>query len=153
MGPSADSVPVPHRVDQESALPQQLPADTAARRYFGLTLTAWLQIGIVALLMAATFRFNLRRLILKTAPFVGEANWQHAIVVPIIGLYYLYLNREQLLRAKVRPLLAGNFTRGRIVSSLLCLAAGLAFWFAGPRLIPDRFIEYGTTMGIGLMVL
>ena len=156
IGPGADSVSIsePHGRNGESALSPlpQFPTPEVPR-YWGLTLTAWLQIGIVALLMAATFRFNLRRLVLKTAPFIGEANWQHAIVVPLIGLYYLYLNREQLLKAKVKPLLAGNFTRGRIISSLACAAAGLALWFAGPRFIPDRFIEYGASFGMGLTLL
>ena len=30
------------------------------------------------------------------------ANWQHAFFVPLIGLYYLYANREQILAAPVR---------------------------------------------------
>ena len=51
--------------------------------------------------MIATFRFNLYRLWLKTNPFTGELNWRHSIVVPIVGLYYLYVNRDDLLRAKM----------------------------------------------------
>jgi hypothetical protein len=45
---------------------------------------------------------NLRRLWDKTNPFYGEPNWGHAICVPIIGLYYLYANRDELLRQTVR---------------------------------------------------
>ena len=68
--------------------------------YYGLALSAWLKIGAVALLMAALFRFNLARLWSKTNPFTGEANWQHAMILPVIGLYYLYVWREDLLRPK-----------------------------------------------------
>jgi exosortase len=156
IGHGAD--PAPLSLDSAASAASSPPAARGenaaeAARYFGLTLTAWLQIAIVAVLMAATFRFNLRRLFLKTAPFIGEANWQHAFIVPVIGIYYLYLNREQLLKAKVKPLLAGRFTLERLVSSLAVVAVGLSFWFAGARFIPDRYIEYGTTMGKGLAAL
>jgi len=52
--------------------------------------------------MALAFWPNLRRLWLKTNPFYGEPNWGHAVIVPIVGLYYLYTNREQLLKAKLQ---------------------------------------------------
>lgn len=64
--------------------------------------------------MALAFWPNLRRLWLKTNPFYGEPNWGHAIIVPIVGLYYLYTNREQLTKARIKtswwgliPLLGG----------------------------------------------
>lgn len=59
-------------------------------------LLLWLRIGVIALLMTLLYWPNLRRLWFKTAPFVGEANWQHAFLVPLVGLYYLYVNREAL---------------------------------------------------------
>ena len=52
--------------------------------------------------MVLAFWPNLRRLWLKTNPFYGEPNWGHAVIVPIVGLYYLYTNREQLLKAKIQ---------------------------------------------------
>jgi len=61
-----------------------------------------LKIGTVAGLFIAVFWPNLRRLWDKTNPFYGEPNWGHAICVPIIGLYYLYANRDELLRQTVR---------------------------------------------------
>lgn len=77
--------------------------------YFGLPLSAWVQIAAIAAAMAVLFWPNLRRLILKTNPFTGEANWGHSIVIPIIGIYYLYVNRDELLRATVKPAWSGLF--------------------------------------------
>jgi exosortase len=68
-----------------------------------LSATAWFQIVTVAVLMCALFRFNLARLWGKTNPFNGQdSNWQHSIFVPLIGLYYLYIHRDELLKARVR---------------------------------------------------
>jgi len=75
----------------------------AQRTYGGLTVFAWTKIGLLAVLTIVLFRFNLLRLWLKTNPISGEPNWGHACLVPLVGLYYLYLNREELLKAKVRP--------------------------------------------------
>lgn len=74
---------------------------------WGLPVTAWVKIGIVTVLMAATFRFNLVRLWFKTNPFNGEPNWRHAVCVPLIGLYYLYVHRDDLLAARVRHVWSG----------------------------------------------
>src|SRR2546423_1434499 len=74
---------------------------------YGLTPTAWLKIVLVSVLMAATFRFNLLRLWLKTNPFSGEPNWRHAVCVPLIGLYYLYVNRDDLLAIPTRTSWSG----------------------------------------------
>lgn len=70
--------------------------------FAGLSRTAWAKIGLITVLMALAFWPNLRRLWLKTNPFYGEPNWGHAIIVPIVGLYYLYTNREQLLKAQIK---------------------------------------------------
>jgi exosortase len=77
-----------------TALPDSLESEP---RYYGLSATAWLKVAIVSILMVATFRFNLVRLWLKTNPFTGEPNWRHAICIPLIGIYYLYVNRDDLL--------------------------------------------------------
>jgi exosortase len=98
------------------------------RRYAGLTLDAWVQAGIIAVLFGALFWPNLRRLWLKTNPFWGDPNWQHACFVPLIGLYYLYVNREALVKAKIRPLLAFKWTKQRVISSLLFILAGAAIY-------------------------
>ncbi|MGD0767752.1 MAG: exosortase [Tepidisphaeraceae bacterium] len=63
----------------------------------GLKRSVWIQIAVITTLFSALFWPNLRRLWDKTNPFYGEANWGHAICIPVIGLYYLYVNREKLL--------------------------------------------------------
>jgi exosortase len=65
--------------------------------WLGLSHAAWIQIGVITALFSFLFWPNLRRLWDKTNPFYGEANWGHAIGIPVIGLYYLYVNREKLL--------------------------------------------------------
>jgi len=75
-------------------------SDIPSPTYRGLTATAWLKIALVSVALIATFRFNLLRLWLKTNPYSGEPNWHHAICVPLIGLYFLYLHREELIKAQ-----------------------------------------------------
>src|SRR5947209_1140358 len=81
--------------------------DDAESLYYGMSVTAWLKIAVVAALMAATFRFNLLRLWLKTNPFTGEPNWRHAVCVPLIGLYYLYVHRDELLKTPAHTAWSG----------------------------------------------
>jgi exosortase len=122
--------------------------------YFGVTLTTWLKTLIIAALFVATFRFDLRRLWDKTNPIYGDANWAHAIFIPIIGLYYLYLNREELQRTPVEPLLAGKFSKSRGIGALACFAAGLVFYFVGPRLVPQEMLKGPIVIaGIELIIM
>jgi exosortase len=86
--------------DQAAALPVEREREAS---WGGLSVTAWFQIVTVAVLMCALFRFNLARLWGKTNPFNGQdSNWQHSIFVPLIGIYYLYIHRDELLKAPVR---------------------------------------------------
>jgi exosortase len=90
--------------------------------YAGLRLSAWLQIIAIGSLFVLLFWPNLRRLWYKTNPFNGEPNWGHAVAVPLIGLYYLYVHREQLLAAKVKTEWSGL---GIAVGGILFFAYGI----------------------------
>ena len=76
--------------------------DAPEERVFGLTRSAWVQIGILGTLFIITFMICLRRLWLKTNPINGDPNWSHAICVPIIGIYYLYAHRRDVQRLAVK---------------------------------------------------
>lgn len=97
------------------------PAPDRNHTRSALSPSAWLKIAILGVLMFLVFRFNLERLWRKTNPFTGELSWQHSIFVPLIGLYYLYVNRDQLFAARVAPAWSG----------LLILLLGLAVFEYG----------------------
>lgn len=88
----------------------------------GLSVAAWLKIAIVSALMIATFRFNLLRLWLKTNPFNGEPNWRHAICVPLIGFYYLFVHRDELLETKAYTAWSGL---GILIFGILLFVYGI----------------------------
>jgi exosortase len=87
----------------------------------GLKRSIWIQIGVVSALFAGLFWPNLRRLWDKTNPFYGEANWGHAICIPVIGLYYLYVNREKLLDES-NPVMVTRSRKARRVWGLVAVA-------------------------------
>ena len=37
----------------------------------------------------------------------AKPNWGHAVCIPIVGLYYLYINRDELLKQPARPAWTG----------------------------------------------
>jgi exosortase len=118
--------------------------------YFGLSVAMWLQLGMLALVFAALFWPNLRRLWLKTNPIWGEPNWGHAICVPIIGIYYLYVNRDELMKAGIKPLLIGGFTRNRFISAGLMVLVGLACAFVLPALGGVLARQEGNLFAVGM---
>ncbi len=121
--------------DTSLSFSNPLADDRDEIKYWGLSSAAWIKIGIVSVLMIALFRFNLLRLWIKTNPFYGEANWGHAFCVPLIGLYYLYLNRETILHTEARPLLWGPFLRnGRLAVGAGIALVGLMTWKLSPLL-------------------
>jgi exosortase len=65
------------------------------------------QVLVVAGQFALLFRFNLVRLWNRTNPFTGDPNWGHAFFVPLIGLLYLFLNRQSLRKTPVRHAWSG----------------------------------------------
>ena len=118
----------------------------------------WVKVGVVAALFVGVFWMNLRRLWLKTAPFIGEANWGHSIFVPIVGLYYLFANRETLRAAGVREFVWGPVTRFSRLGVAIILAGvgggmmGGAHFVAGtPHTIAAGLGE--AVVGLGVLVL
>jgi len=120
-------------------------------RWFGLSLTVWIRILILtALIFWLFYTPNLRRLWDKTNPFTGEPNWGHSVFVPIVGLYYLYLNRDELLRAKVRPLLGGSFSIARLAGGGIVLLMGLCAYVTARFVVPESLVEYAASAAVGL---
>jgi len=94
--------------------------DKPQARYLGIPAGAWAQILIIAALMAALFRFNLVRLWGKTNPIDGQdTNWQHSMFVPLIGLWYLFIHREELVAAAREPV-----RREKSIQTLASLGLG-----------------------------
>ena len=95
-----------------SAVAAEWPSDMGQSEpaWGGLRLIVWVKIGLVSLLMLLLFRFNLSRLWLKTNWWSGQDNWQHALIIPLIGLYYLYVNRDELIHPAPLPSFTGTLS-------------------------------------------
>src|SRR2546423_2663035 len=124
INPSSSLVaPLPRGGLDSSALEQE---------YYGLSLEAWVKIAILVPLFAAVYWIVLRWLWDKTNPIWGEANWGHAIFIPAAGLYYLFINREEMLAEPVRPLLIGNFAnKWRLIPALAMILLGAVAFAVG----------------------
>ncbi|MCP9861379.1 exosortase/archaeosortase family protein [Cyanobium sp. Cruz-8H5] len=122
----------------QSPLHYDSGALTAQPKYGGITLSGWLTILSITGLMVVIFWYNLTRLWWKTNPINGEGEWGHAIVVPLIGLYYLFLNRDDLLKAEVKPLLLTGSHTGRFWGAGGVLLAAVFAYLAGPVLVPGQ---------------
>ena len=107
-----------------------------------------MKIGIVAVLMMLLFRFNLSRLWLKTNPITGQENWGHAFFIPLIGLYYLYVHREELIAPRPVTRLKGSTALIWGILQLAALAAVFLFWSAFPRMMD--WLEVAVTY-VGLL--
>jgi exosortase len=100
--------------------------------YFGLSLETWVKVGVLAPLFIAVYWLVIRWLWDKTNPIWGEANWGHAICIPIVGLYYLYINRDDLLKQPVEPLVMGRFTAlHRMIPAAVMIVIGAGAWAVG----------------------
>ncbi len=121
-------------------------------QYLGLGASAWVRIGIIALLFVWLFYVPcLRRLWQKTNPISGEANWGHSVFIPLVGLYYLYLNRDELLSKSIKPLLIGNSSASRWLGGGAALLVGLLGYFGAAHLMPDKFVPYLESAALGLV--
>ncbi|MBV8782323.1 MAG: hypothetical protein JO353_13080, partial [Phycisphaerae bacterium] len=129
------------------AIPPSQNAALSEVHYWGLTRSAWTQIGTLAVLIAAVFWHNLIRLWEKTNPINGEANWQHSFCVPLIGLYFLYLNREELFSAKIEPLLPGTYSRRGLLASCVLMGVSALGWLVW-RFVP---VESGALFSLASM--
>src|SRR5882672_4483940 len=111
----------------------------APRTYYGLNTDAWMRIGVLALLMVALFWPNLRRLWLKTNPVTGEANWGNACFVPLIGLYFLYVNRDGLLNPSSKRASKNNRAIGLCIQLQVVISGLLAaVWGYFPNILHGR---------------
>ena len=152
----------PAGLEYERPAAAATPATRGA--WLGLSPAAWGQIAVIAGLFALLFWPNLRRLWLKTNPINGTewGDWSHSMLVPVIGLAYLWLRREELLSEPIRPLLVDRVDRSRIVGGLSTLLGGLALWWffgldavanavaAGPL---GNLSPYVSSLGIGVAAL
>jgi exosortase len=111
-----------------------------------LPRSAWVKIGVLTALICAVFWPNLVRLWGKTNPFYGEPNWGHSMCIPVIGLYYLYVNRDALLAAPRRTSWTGALIA---VSGLLLFGYGI--WPGQNDFVKD-FGMVVTLFGIVLML-
>jgi len=116
--------------------------------YYGLSMETWIKVGILGALFMAVYWLVLRWLWDKTNPIYGEANWGHAICIPVVGLYYLYIHREELLKTPVRPNWAGL---GMVLLGIAMLVYGIYpgqnQFFQGVAMVVALF---GIVVGIAL---
>jgi exosortase len=97
----------------------------------------WVQIAVLAIAFIALYHNNLERLWSKTNLISGDRNWAHAMCIPVIGVYYLFLRRDELKAAPIVPLIGFTFTLRRLYVSLAMAAIGAAVYFITPHVIPQ----------------
>jgi exosortase len=143
---------------EPSSLDYALPDTRSDKDFLGISPQAWGRALVITGLFAAVFWPNLRRLWLKTNPFTGEANWGHACVVPIIGLYYLFVHREELVKAHAHQFIWGTWLRpSRTVAGCIMLVIGASLFLllgGHPGLLFSMARALGAAVGVlGALVL
>lgn len=125
-----------------------------ATGWLGLSVRAWWMAGLLLVAYVGLYHESLQRLWIKTNPIDGSAEWAHAMFVPVIGLYYLYLNLDELKRARVRPLLGLDLYAGRFLAAGASIALGLIISYGLTRL-PGPFLTYRpelSSLGTGFIL-
>lgn len=150
-GPSTSSAATP----PSRAAAGNAPSNRLPIGWLGVPIRAWWMIGLLTVVFAATYRTNLWRLWLKTNPINGTADWPHAVFIPIVGIYFLLLNLDDVLKEPVKPLLGADFKPYRFISAGAAFALGLVLWKVLPTL-PGPFQAYATeigSLGVGIVLL
>jgi exosortase len=120
-------------------------------------IPGWAKVALVAIAFAWLYSENLQRLWIKTNLYSGDRNWSHSMMIPLIGIYYLLLHRDELRATPIRPLLGDRFTKARFLSVAIAAAGGLITWFAAPFVVPamDSTIQPSaiiSNLGLGLAI-
>jgi exosortase len=134
------------------------PLTAPGQSWLGVSRATWWKVGTLAFLFCWLFYEPcLRRLWHKTNPLYGESEWGHSCIIPLIGLYYLYVNREELLKARFAPVLVRQWSKVRWMTALALALAGCGAYAAGLGLeatgiganAPISPAMVATTVGIG----
>ena len=135
------------------SLPQS--ATPSSGGLLGISTSSWLKTLLLTGAFVWLYRFNLERLWEKTNIFYGDPNWSHSLCVPLIGLYYLFLRRDELLATPVEPVLIGRWCRTRWVSAVSVIAFG-AITSAASLIVPEReglWLLKGIVLDLGYAVM
>ncbi len=125
------------------------------RGWLGVPVRVWVILGCMVAAFIGLYWTSLERLWKHTNPINGTKEWAHAIFVPVVGIYYLFIHLDELMKAKVKPLLGLDFTPFRFISAAIVVVMGLVLWFVVPQ-IPGPFRDYGNwfvILGKGLLGL
>ena len=126
----------------------------------GISPFAWLCVAVVGGLMALLYWRNIDRLWDKTNPFYGQNadNWSHSILVPVIGIIYLWLRRHDLREAEATPVLPTSrlpWLLGGATTLAFVAAGAWLFSRAGnslpPALIPILLPAAGVLLGLAVV--
>lgn len=123
----------------------QPPAQAAS--FLGFSVSTWIKVGVLTILFGWLYWDNLVRLWAKTNFFTGDRNWFHAMTIPLVGLYYLFLRRDELTASPVTPVIGDRFTRSRFTSAGIGIALGACGYFASPFLA--KVLVMATGLGSG----
>ncbi len=117
----------------------------------------WLKVALIAAAFAWLYWDNLTRLWEKTNLITGDRNWYHSMTIPLIGLYFLMLHRDELRVTPIVPLIGDRFDMSRFISVGVAALIGLLMWLVVPHFVPsiDSTIDLSqivANLGLGVLV-